>query len=581
MPGEPIPVQDDKGNFVIQLAPQHEINFYPDNALNQAQGDFPAAQTGWLMVNPQVTPKPVLVPGDAGFPVEKFFFDHDSEIHYIRPQSVVTLNDIPLNQPGDGTAWPRAAGTLTVLPLLGAQPNAPAASGEVVLRVDRNGTDAQGNPTVEVVVERRIDFSTQTPFNPYAYAFDLPDTGSTFFFRYSTISPELAAALSVHAVTIAVQTNFNATQQEFAGLTLFVQPPNVPNSDAGKALLSVGDTAAIVAIAPVIKQGDALVSTVTGEAMLTVVRRFIVGDPQNPQEEILAQHAISLTAGKRFNPGEHTFDVAAQANDTLVLYFTTQDAALAAQNLDWGAWTQTRRHIGGNAPTETPPSMLHRYGFWDLFANPYRGWAYVGYNSEGMFNGVALKDQPIVPARLVVSSNTADYQVSTDPNQDPSGRVKNSTAFPAVAQPEQNRWFAGDNMWRVRADRMASSRMGLDFVRLPRGADFASSVPPDPGGAGATAVPRISHSKDTTTGFGFLVNINTTNSPVQGLLDFMDMNGDRFPDVVGGGAVQYTEMVGGLGGRRGGTGTPFVRDSLSVAHSIARRKVPTRTPLSG
>ena len=638
-PGEPIKVTDDAGNFIIQLTQQHEINFYPDNALNQAQGDFLAAQTGWLMVNPQVTPKLVTVLDGSGLPTQKPLFDHDSEIaltvkqrgelagkrvaplaagkayvpqqqsfavpvykgdrlffdfstrdpelyptldgtgvsvHYIRPQSVVTLNDIPLNQAGDGTAWPRAAGTLTVLPLLGAQPNAPALSGEVVLQVNRDSTDAQGNPVTEVVVERRIDFSTQTQFNPYAHAFDLPDTGSTFFFRYSTTNADLAAALTVHAVTIAVQTDFNATQQEFSGLTLFVQPPDVPSGDAGKALLSVGGSAATVAIAPVIKQGSALVSTVTGDATLTVVRRFVVTDPQNPnappqtQEVVVATHAISLTAGKRFNPGEHTFDVAAQANDTLVMYFTTQDPALAALALDWGLWTQTRRHVGGNAPTETPPSMLHRYGFWDLFANPYRGWAYVGYNSEGTFNGVALKDQPIVPARLTISSNDADYQVPDDRDRAKSKRVKDLTAFPAVPQQEQNRWFAGDEMWRVRADRIASSRMGLDFVRLPRGADYASSVPPDPGGAGATAVPRISIVKaETTTGIGFLVNINHTNTPGQGLLDFMDMNGDRFPDVVGGNTVQYTEMVGGLGGRRGSTDTPFVRDSISVADNIA------------
>ena len=68
--------------------------------------------------------------------------------------------------------------------------------------------------------------------------------------------------------------------------------------------------------------------------------------------------------------------------------------------------------------------------------------------------------------------------------------------------------------------------------RLPRGADYASSVPADLGGAGATAVLRISIVKgDVTVGVGFLVNINHTTTPGQGLLDFMDMNGDRYPDI--------------------------------------------------
>jgi hypothetical protein len=61
---------------------------------------------------------------------------------------------------------------------------------------------------------------------------------------------------------------------------------------------------------------------------------------------------------------------------------------------------------------------------------------------------------------------------------------------------------------------------------------YIISAPPDPtgGGAGATAVPRISIVPfEATLGIGFLVNINQTTTPGQGLLDFMDMNGDRFP----------------------------------------------------
>ena len=120
--------------------------------------------------------------------------------------------------------------------------------------------------------------------------------------------------------------------------------------------------------------------------------------------------------------------------------------------------------------------------------------------------------------------------------------------------------------------RMRSSRMGINYVRLPRESDLESSPDPEPPGegAGATAPPRMSIVElERTTGVGFLVNLNHTETPGQGLLDFMDMNGDRFPDVVGGNVIQFSEMVGGLGSTRGSTYTSYVRDSKSTADSIA------------
>ena len=50
--------------------------------------------------------------------------------------------------------------------------------------------------------------------------------------------------------------------------------------------------------------------------------------------------------------------------------------------------------------------------------------------------------------------------------------------------------------------------------------------------------------------------------------DFLDLNGDRFPDVVGSAGVQYSDMFGGLGNTRG-TLNGDVRQSGSTAFNVS------------
>lgn len=177
--------------------------------------------------------------------------------------------------------------------------------------------------------------------------------------------------------------------------------------------------------------------------------------------------------------------------------------------------------------------------------------------------------------RFNLSNNVDDYSVPTN-YQDQLDRanetdMKNQTAFPAVPQPEQSRWFIGDPRWWVTSNYISSSRMGLDYIRFMRNDDLDSELPPTgpTGGGGATGVPRLSIvDGQDTTGVGFYVSISNSTTPVKGLLDYMDLNGDRFPDVVGGGRVQYTDMTGGLGATTGGFGGE-TRESSSVATNIA------------
>src|SRR5262249_24371734 len=50
-----------------------------------------------------------------------------------------------------------------------------------------------------------------------------------------------------------------------------------------------------------------------------------------------------------------------------------------------------------------------------------------------------------------------------------------------------------------------------------------------------------------------------------GVLDYLDMNGDGFPDVVGSAGIQYTDPTGGLGSTEGSTPDGSVRASDNLA----------------
>src|SRR5262245_59948572 len=98
---------------------------------------------------------------------------------------------------------------------------------------------------------------------------------------------------------------------------------------------------------------------------------------------------------------------------------------------------------------------------------------------------------------------------------------------------------------------MSSSSLGLDYFAVPTAHCFA----------GRRAVSRLSLTQQNSAGFG----VGPLSGSVSGQLDvlppgvpqlppgqsssevdFLDLNGDGFPDVAGNGRVQYTTPTGGL-----------------------------------
>jgi len=85
-------------------------------------------------------------------------------------------------------------------------------------------------------------------------------------------------------------------------------------------------------------------------------------------------------------------------------------------------------------------------------------------------------------------------------------------------------------------------------------------------------VSRVSHMTQIAESLGVsVVSVSNSDGTTRGVVDYLDMNGDSFPDVVGNGAIQYTTSHGTLGsgiGCSAGTAIGAPRSSTTKALSI-------------
>ena len=269
---------------------------------------------------------------------------------------------------------------------------------------------------------------------------------------------------------------------------------------------------------------------------------------------LLAKRTFHIVAGAVSSPGP--FTIAVDGDDELFFDFSTSDPTLR----EFLIGRTVNVTFGSNGTTEPAANAFHSTAGEGAFPQPYRGWGAIGYNGN---RGRA--DQPIVQDALVIDDSYADQLPdSVDPQgqQGPFGqdpRIDPPKVVPFSPSPRHGRWGAGELSWVARAA-VSSSRLGADSIDLPDPEDLA----------GATAVPRLARAEQVslTGGVGGPVgsvggSIATGDST--GQVDFVDMNGDGFPDVVTTGGIQYTDPTGGLGDSRGTLPDGAVRRSTNVS----------------
>ena len=255
-------------------------------------------------------------------------------------------------------------------------------------------------------------------------------------------------------------------------------------------------------------QVSGLNSGETTNALFTVKRRGA----------LLAKRPITVTGTGAPVEVIVTASVNATAGDQLFFDVSSRDPFFAAR------LTFLEVTVDGNVV----PSASHTRSADTLFPQPYRGWGAAGYNGNPPRDA-----QPIDQSLLVVNQ-------SFDTN--------NARAYPFLPRPADALWGGVDDLAWVKAGSASSSRLGLDDIRMPTSAQFA----------GASAPARISVSENTSVSVGITASEGTSQSK----LEFQDLNGDRFPDVISSsGGVQYTSAVGGLEGLRRGGGAGSARSA--------------------
>jgi RHS repeat-associated protein len=284
---------------------------------------------------------------------------------------------------------------------------------------------------------------------------------------------------------------------------------------------------------------------------------------------LAAKRVIDIVDGQVPSPESLRLNVPVSAGDELFFDFSTTDTTLLPK------LTTQSASVSTDGSSFTPvPSALHASAEQGAFAQPYRGWAAIGYQGNR-----ARATAPIVQSDLVLDENYRNQLPNGPTEADVPGFTANPNMTPPkiavfAPLPAQGRWAgADDNTW-VTATGAASSRLGLDDISVATDADFA----------GASAVSRVGRTQQVSTTLGVSVpgipigaGASVARGDTEGQVDFLDLNGDRFPDVVGSGGVQYSDMVGGLGATRGSVGGN-VRESGSLAYSVsANAGSPART----
>ncbi|MEN8135138.1 MAG: SpvB/TcaC N-terminal domain-containing protein, partial [Thermodesulfobacteriota bacterium] len=278
--------------------------------------------------------------------------------------------------------------------------------------------------------------------------------------------------------------------------------------------------------------------------------------------ELLAARLLDIQSGQFVDPASHKTDIEVLKDERLIFNYWTPDQAIYNDsahhkvNVLWEGVTSPI--IGGLQYAEDSfVAVLHSSSSPALFTESYRSWSFASYNSFG-----DNSDKPLDESAF---ENPEDYfrdvasrKAELELNKMRSFPLAPELSNPNVSDPSKikNRWGGVDEECWVKQESMSSSRLGLNNIHLPRSRDFA----------GASAVPRMSIGETTSTSLGLIITGSEADGESYSVLDYMDMNGDRFPDILGKSNIVYTGPTGAMG--VGSAGNNGIRTSDNTTWSL-------------
>ncbi|MCD5345786.1 SpvB/TcaC N-terminal domain-containing protein [Agromyces sp. S2-1-8] len=198
----------------------------------------------------------------------------------------------------------------------------------------------------------------------------------------------------------------------------------------------------------------------------------------------------------------------------------------------------------------TPPVVMTWTGRQGIFPLAYRGWGVAGYTaSAGKATQPVDEDAFVIDEAAAQSAEPADgfddlctgpvTECEAEPDIDPAYAylpLLDPDSLGEGASPlDAPQWRGTRDNLAASAERMRSSRLSSDTVSL--GVDD---------GASKSGVTRISVTGPSLSlGFGFgPLGGSVGIGPSWSLVDYEDLNGDGYPDVITPGNVQYTSQRG-------------------------------------
>ncbi|MCY0939523.1 SpvB/TcaC N-terminal domain-containing protein, partial [Streptomyces sp. H34-S4] len=270
--------------------------------------------------------------------------------------------------------------------------------------------------------------------------------------------------------------------------------------------------------------------------------------------------------GKRIFQAKDTFfggpnldlTVPVTAGDDLYIDYSTTETGLLGLLVEQSA--SVTYDVASSWPTFTPaPSAMHGSVGQGAFAQPYRGWGVIGYQGNR-----DRATQPLKQAELTLDQSFKDAL----PKEPKEADVPGFTANPRLTMPRlavfapvpaKGGWAAQDDSSWVTAAMATSSRLGADTIDIVTDADVA----------GDRAVMRrgVTGQVSATLAAGPFGG-TVVGGITAGSVDYLDLNGDGYPDVVGAKEIQFSDMTGALGATRGALGGN-VREADNVSGNVS------------
>ncbi len=211
------------------------------------------------------------------------------------------------------------------------------------------------------------------------------------------------------------------------------------------------------------------------------------------------------------------------------------------------------------------PSTRNWAGRQGVFPIGHRGWAYAGYNADGARATAALDETAFVFTASELPDQAPDGFDDPDFNNPTEGDAYPFTAYQLDLRNAAGQVVGTVPVWRGFKDSLVG---GGGFARSSRTATERFGLAA--AGAGVRAPTLMGLTGPTlalVAGIGPLsASLGTGVS--EGLIEYTDLNGDSFPDVVAPGSVQYTGPRGGFvggGTAPGGAGLPTVNADTTFA----------------